>query len=41
LDILEFGVDLSFFGSSINKFVHIVGEPVKFHADQIIEAELW
>jgi hypothetical protein len=38
---LKFGLDLGFFGSSINELLNLLREFMELKFDEIIKAELW
>ena len=40
-DVIKLGFDLSFFGSSLNKFNNFLIESMKLKFDEIIKTELW
>ena len=40
-DNLEFGLNLGFFGSSINELLNFLGEFMELKLDKIVKAELW
>ena len=40
-DVVKFGLDLGFFGSSLNKLSDLLRESMELKLNEIIKAELW